>query len=74
MSTSALPFGHQRDHFLAIAAPESVKDLRKTDKSLFEPADYGVKYSTTTSYEPSAAWAYMMHGKDSPRFIAYNDI
>lgn len=49
-------------------------EMRKTDEDLFETADYGKPYSTLTSYTPSAAWTWMVCGKQLPRIIAYNDM
>ena len=74
MNISALPSGPQQDHFLAVAKPDSVREWKRMDHTMFEPCDYGVGYSTTTSYAPGAAWAFMMHEKRSLGVIAYNDI
>jgi hypothetical protein len=70
----ALAPGQQRDHFLAVATPEKISELRAQDKTLFEPADYGRPYSLTTSYPPSAAWSWMVCGEESPKMIAFNDV
>lgn len=68
------PPGPQRDHFLAFATPEKMAEMRKDDEGLFERADYGRSCSTLTSYNPSAAWTWMVCGKQLPRIIAYNDM
>jgi hypothetical protein len=49
-------------------------EMKKADESLFERADYGHSYSTLTGYAPSAAWTWMVCGKQLPRVIIYNDM
>lgn len=68
------PPGQQRDHFLALATPKKVEELRSEDETIFEPADYGQGYATLMNYSPSAAWTWMVYGKTSPKMIVYNDI
>ncbi|KAK3331592.1 hypothetical protein B0T19DRAFT_83401 [Cercophora scortea] len=71
-----LPLGPKRDHFLAVAVPENVAHLKSTDETgcLFERADYGRSYSTSTSYTPSAVWTWLVCGEENPGFFGYNDI
>ena len=66
--------GQQRDHFLALAAPKKVEEMRKGDEAIFKPAAYGATSATLMSYNPSAAWTWMVHGKQNPRVIVYNDV
>lgn len=70
----AFPLGQQRDHFLALATPEKMAEMKEADATLFERADYGREYSTLASYAPSAAWTWMVCAEQSPRIIAYNDM
>jgi hypothetical protein len=70
----ALAPGQQREHFLAVATPESIVKLRKQDQTLFEPADYGKPYSLTTSYPPCAAWSWLVCGEEVPKMVAFNDV
>lgn len=72
----ALPKGPQREHFLAVATPENVANMKKSDHTgtIFERADYGRPYSTTTSYTPSAAWAWLVCDDEHPKMLGYNDI
>lgn len=51
-----------------------MSSLRSKDKTLFEPADYGKAYSLVTGYPPSAAWAWIVCGEETPRIIAFNDV
>jgi len=51
-----------------------MSELRKQDKTLFTPADYGKPYSLTTSYAPCAAWAWLVCGEDTPSVVAFNDV
>ncbi|KAK1777560.1 hypothetical protein QBC45DRAFT_186116 [Copromyces sp. CBS 386.78] len=72
----ALPKGPQREHFLAVATPENVANMKMSDNTgtIFERADYGRAYSTTTSYTPSAAWAWLVCDDEYPKMLAYNDV
>ncbi|KAL0472920.1 hypothetical protein QR685DRAFT_156467 [Neurospora intermedia] len=72
----ALPKGPQREHFLAVATPENVANMKRADHTgtIFDRADYGRTYSTTTSYTPSAAWAWLVCDDEHPKMLAYNDI
>ncbi|KAK4238060.1 hypothetical protein C8A03DRAFT_33961 [Achaetomium macrosporum] len=70
----ALAPGPEREHFLAIATPENVGRMKSADSTLFERADYGRSYSTTSSYAPSAAWAWLVGRQEEPRMLAYSDI
>ncbi|KAB5558516.1 hypothetical protein GE09DRAFT_1119623 [Coniochaeta sp. 2T2.1] len=70
----ALPSGGQREHFLAVATPERMSELRRHDQTLFEAADHGKPYSLTTSYAPCAAWAYVVCREEPARMIAFNDV
>ncbi|KAH8909897.1 hypothetical protein BR93DRAFT_965966 [Coniochaeta sp. PMI_546] len=70
----ALPSGPNRDHFLAFSTPELMSSLKSKDSTLFEPADYGKAYSLTTSFAPSAAWAWLVCNEETPTMIAYNDV
>lgn len=67
------PPGQQRDHFLAMATPRKMEELRKDDPTLFEPAAYGLQLSAM-NYTPSAAWTWFVCGKDSPKYVGFNDI
>jgi hypothetical protein len=71
-----LPPGPQREHFLGIAAPENVSNMRESDPTgrIFERADYGRSYSTLTSYAPSAVWTWLTCREEEPRILAFNDI
>jgi hypothetical protein len=59
-----------------MATPENVADMKRLDSTgtMFERADYGRSYATLTGYTPSAVWAWLVHGEEVPRIIAYNDI
>ncbi|KAK4096102.1 hypothetical protein N658DRAFT_436818 [Parathielavia hyrcaniae] len=70
----ALASGPQRDHFLAIATPENVARMKKSDPSVFERADYGRSYSTTSSYAPSAVWTWLVRQEQEPRMLGYSDV
>jgi hypothetical protein len=72
----ALPLGPRRDHFLAIAGPDSVSRMKAADPTgtLFNRADYGRSYSALTSYPTGAVWTWLVHRVDTPTIIAYNDI
>jgi hypothetical protein len=48
--------------------------MKSADSSLFERADYGRSYSTTTSYAPSAAWAWLVARQEEPSMLSYTDI
>ncbi|KAK4448888.1 hypothetical protein QBC34DRAFT_380734 [Podospora aff. communis PSN243] len=71
-----LPPGPQREHFLGIAAPENVSNMRESDPTgrIFERADYGRSYSTLASYAPSAVWTWLTCRDEKPRILAFNDI
>lgn len=51
-----------------------MSSLKSKDSTLFEPADYGKAYSLTTSFAPSAAWAWLVCNEETPTMIAYNDV
>ncbi|KAL2194708.1 hypothetical protein P885DRAFT_42426 [Corynascus similis CBS 632.67] len=70
----ALAPGPERERFLAVATPESVARMKCTDPAVFEPADYGRAYAATTSYAPSAAWAWLVWRDEEPRMLGYNDV
>jgi hypothetical protein len=70
----ALAPGSHREHFLAVATPENVARLKSKDPSLFERADYGRSYSTTTSYAPSAAWTWLVWEDAGAKMIGYSDV
>lgn len=72
--SSALEPGQRRNHFLAIATPETMADLKRKDGTLFEPANYGKPYATLTGYSPSAAWAWTVSGEETPGLLGYNDV
>ncbi|KAK3323068.1 hypothetical protein B0H66DRAFT_219260 [Apodospora peruviana] len=71
-----LPLGPRRNHFLGVATPEHVAEMKRGDHTgmMFERADYGRSYSTLTSYTPSAVWAWLHFDKEVPKILAYNDI
>jgi hypothetical protein len=48
--------------------------MKSADPTVFERADYGRSYSTTSSYAPSAAWAWLVARQEEPRMLTYNDI
>ena len=72
--SSVFPPGQQRDHFLALATPRNVDEMRKKDGAFFKPSAYGSTSATLMNYNPSSAWTWMVHGKTHPRVILYNDI
>lgn len=64
----------QRQHFLAMATPGAIAEMRKKDGAVFAPADYGNRYATISGYALSAAWSWMVAGEPSPSVIFYNDV
>ncbi|KAF3760533.1 hypothetical protein M406DRAFT_324359 [Cryphonectria parasitica EP155] len=70
----ALPRGPKRDHFLAVATPTKMSELKQKEKRLFEPADYGTKYAILTGYLPGASWAWLVSSDESPGLIYYTDV
>ncbi|AEO58594.1 hypothetical protein MYCTH_2306044 [Thermothelomyces thermophilus ATCC 42464] len=70
----ALAPGPERERFLAIATPESVTRMKRADPSVFERADYGRSYATTTSYASSAVWAWLVWRDEEPKMLGYNDV
>ncbi|KAL2161795.1 hypothetical protein VTH06DRAFT_7579 [Thermothelomyces fergusii] len=70
----ALAPGPERERFLAVATPESVARIKRADPSVFERADYGRSYATTTSYAPSAVWAWLVWRDEEPKMLGYNDV
>jgi hypothetical protein len=66
--------GPQREHFLAVATPENVARMKSSDPGVFEQADYGRSYSTTTSYAPSAAWTWLVCREEGPAMLGYSDV
>lgn len=70
----ALAPGPQREHFLAVATPENVARMKSSNPGVFEQADYGRSYSTTSSYAPSAAWTWMVCGEENPVMLGYSDV
>jgi hypothetical protein len=66
--------GPQREHFLAVATPENVAHMKSSDPGVFEQADYGHSYSTTTSYAPSAAWTWLVCREEDPVMLCYSDV
>lgn len=74
-SFRTFPVGPRRDHFLGIATPEHVAEMKRMDPTgtVFQRADYGRPYSTLTSYTPSAVWAWLQCKEEIPRMLAYND-
>jgi len=68
------PPGERRDHFLALAIPEKVAEMKSEDASIFQPADYGSGCGTLMSYPTSAAWTWMVYDSANPRIIGYNDV
>jgi hypothetical protein len=75
-NTRALPHGPQREHFLAVAVPENIAHMKASDPTgtVFERADYGRSYSTTTSYAPSAVWTWLVFQEQLPKVLNYNDV
>jgi hypothetical protein len=70
----ALASGPKRDHFLAVATPENVASMKGSDPTVFERADYGRSYSTTSSYAPSAVWTWLVHREEEPKMLGYSDV
>lgn len=68
------PPGPEREHFLALATPDKVTEARRADPTLFRPASYGKDNMLLMTYEPSAAWTWMVCQRKLPRMILYNDI
>lgn len=66
--------GPERQHFLAVATPGAIDEVRKKDGAVFAPADYGNRYATISGYALSAAWSWMVAGEPSPSVIFYNDV
>lgn len=71
---SALAAGPEREHFLAVATPENVAGIKRADPTAFGRADYGRSYSTTSSYAPSAVWAWLVCREEEPAMLAYTDV
>ncbi|TPX14452.1 uncharacterized protein E0L32_005416 [Thyridium curvatum] len=70
----SLPLGKRRDHFLAFAVPEKVRELKESDPEIFQPADYGNEWSPLMNYLPSAAWTWLVCTRKTPKVFAFNDI
>lgn len=72
----SLPPGPRREHFLGVAAPDNVSEMKRNDPTgtVFERADYGQSYSTLTSYTPCAVWTWLVCEEEAPGILAYNDI
>ncbi|KAK4118402.1 hypothetical protein N657DRAFT_583706 [Parathielavia appendiculata] len=70
----ALASGPQRDHFLAVATPENVARMKSSDPTVFERADYGRSYSSTSSYAPSAVWTWLVRQEEEPKMLGYSDV
>jgi hypothetical protein len=68
------PPGPQRSHFLALATPEKIAEMKNQDPTVFEAADYGHPDSTIMSYATSSAWTWMVWDKTIPNILLYNDI
>lgn len=66
--------GPERQHFLAMATPGAIAEMRKKDGAVFAPADYGNRYATISGYALSAAWSWMVARDPSPRVLFYNDV
>ncbi|KAK4152109.1 hypothetical protein C8A00DRAFT_16554 [Chaetomidium leptoderma] len=63
----------EREPFLAVATPENVARMKTLDPAVFTRADYGHSYSTTSSYAPSAAWAWLVC-REQPTMLAYSEV
>lgn len=72
--SSIFPPGPQREHFLAMAAPTMVSDMRRKDDDIFQPASYGKDSMILMSYESSAAWTWLVCQRKLPRMLLYNDM
>ncbi|KAL2128097.1 hypothetical protein VTI74DRAFT_9738 [Chaetomium olivicolor] len=72
----ALAAGPERQNFLAVATPENVASMKASDATgtVFERADYGRSYSTTSSYAPSAVWTWLLCKEEEPRMLLYSDV
>ncbi|KAH6838668.1 hypothetical protein B0I37DRAFT_242671 [Chaetomium sp. MPI-CAGE-AT-0009] len=70
----ALTPGPERGRFLAVATPGSVASIKRSDPGVFERADYGRSYSTTASYAPSAAWAWLVCQEENAKMLVYTDV
>lgn len=68
------PPGEQREHFLALATPEKMSELRRGDEDIFQPASYGKESMILMGYDPSAAWLWLVCQRKMPRMLLYNDI
>lgn len=73
-SSRSLPLGKRRDHFLAFAVPEKVRELKESDPEIFQPADYGNEWSPLMNYLPSAAWTWLVCTRKTPKVFAFNDM
>lgn len=71
---SSLPKGPKREHFLALATPDAVENMKRQDPTLFKAHNYGAALSVLLGYWPSAAWAWSVYEEDEPRMILFNDI
>lgn len=67
--------GPHREHFLGVASPENVSQMKASDSTgtVFMRADYGRSYSTLTSYTPGAVWTWLVCREESPGILGYND-
>lgn len=70
----ALTWGLERDRFLAVAERRNIAHMKESDPTVFERADYGRPYSTTTSYTTSAVWAWLVWQEDEPKMLVYTDV
>lgn len=64
----------QRNSFLVHATTDGVAEVRKSDPSNYEKANYGAEFALLTGYWPSAAWAWLVSDKDQVGIIGYNDV
>ncbi|OAA48598.1 LanC-like protein 1 [Metarhizium rileyi] len=71
---SALPRGERREHFVSLAMPDSLANLRTQHPGLFLDGSYGFSSSPLLSYSPSAAWTWSVLNDAEPRIILFNDI
>lgn len=73
-NSSVLPKREKRDHFLSLATPSSLHQIRQHDPSMFEQASYGKDTSVLMNYLPSAAWTWLVCEEEHPKLIMYTDV
>ncbi|PKS09352.1 hypothetical protein jhhlp_003966 [Lomentospora prolificans] len=64
----------RRNHFLSLATPQKMDELKSRDSSLFETAAYGADDSLIMNYWNSAAWTWLVCEEKEPGMIVYTDL